>query len=175
MPNGSSSGRSWYIRHSQHPQGTAPACAWAWSQYLSVQFSTPWWTCVFKLGAEVNKTVDVANYCLIHNVNNWVGSAKLLKLVKFCSLVITWSCAIHLSLSQHIRWSCPSQWQPCLLSPQRMELPSQIDNTYCCSLLYILTQMSKYFLLAKGRLCIQNISKSNSCKEGRKLTSSVFP
>ena len=29
--------------------------------------------------------------------------------------------------------------------------------------------------LAKGRLCIQNICKSNSCKEGRKLTSSVFP
>ena len=25
--------------------------------------------------------------------------------------------------------------------------------------------------MAKGRLCIQNISKSNSCEEGRKLTS----
>ena len=32
-----------------------------------------------KLGAEVNKTVDAANYCLSHNVNNGVGSAKLLK------------------------------------------------------------------------------------------------
>ena len=132
MPDGSSSGTSWYTRHSQHSQGTAPACAWAWSQYLSVHCSTPWWTCVFKLGAEVNRTVDVANYCLIHNVNNGVGSAKLLE-SSFAHLFITWSCAIHLSLSQHIRWSCPSQWQPCLLSPQRMELPSRIDYTYCCS------------------------------------------
>ena len=134
MPDGSTGGRSWYTRHPQHPKERyqlALGLEVNNCQGIVPHLGELVWLAT-KPGAEVIKTIYAANYCLIHNVNNWVGSAKASE-IKFCTPVITWSCAIHLSLSQHIRWSCPSQWQSCLLSSQRTELPSRIDNTYCCS------------------------------------------